>query len=107
MTHITSRTQLLTWLAEHPPNKMVQRAIDRGTVTIWGLFKGGWVVSADYRGKNYVVGIKPVGVERRLICGLLSRVPIEDYVGGDTPLTRGDRPPKTPPPTNGRTQGRP
>ena len=89
--HIISRTQLLTWLADHPPNRVVQRAIDRGKVTVHGLFKGGWVVEAEYLGQSYVIGIKPVGVEGRLICGLLKRVPVNDYVGGDSPLSKGDR----------------
>ena len=88
--HIISRTQLLTWLADHPPNRVVQRAIDRGHVTVHGLYKGGWVVEAEYLGQSYVIGIKPVGVEGRLICGLLKRVP-DDYVGGDSPLSKGDR----------------
>jgi hypothetical protein len=89
--HIISRTQLLTWLADHPPNRVVQRAIDRGKVTVHGLFKGGWVVEAEYLEQSYVIGIKPVGVESRLICGLLKRVPVGDYVGGDSPLSKGDR----------------
>ena len=89
--HIISRTQLLTWLADHPPNRVVQRAIDRGKVTVHGLFKGGWVVEAEYLRQSYVVGIKPVGVEGRLICGLLKQVPVDDYVGGDSPLSKGDR----------------
>ena len=89
--HIISRTQLLTWLADHPPNRVVQRAIDRGKVTVHGLFKGGWVVEAEYLGQSYVVGIKPVEVSGRLICGLLKRVPVDGYVGGDSPLSKGDR----------------
>jgi len=89
--HIISRTQLLTWLAENAPNRVVQRAIDRGHVTVHGLFKGGWVVEAEYLGQSYVVGIKPVGIDGRLICGLLKGVPVGDYVGGDSPLSKGDR----------------
>lgn len=91
MHHIISRTQLLTWLAENAPNKVVQRAIDRGCITVHGLFKGGWVVEAVYLGQSYVVGIKPTGIGGRLICGLLKRVPVGDYVGGDSPLSKGDR----------------
>ena len=89
--HIISRTQLLTWLAENAPNRVVQQAIDRGRVTVHGLYKGGWVVEAEYLGQSYVVGIKPVGIEGRLICGLLKGVPVDDYVGGDSPLSKGDR----------------
>lgn len=90
MFHITSRSQLLNWLSEHAPNKVVQRAIDRGHITVHGLFKGGWVVEAKYHGQNYVVGIKPIGVNRRLVCGLLKQVPTEDYVGGESELAKGD-----------------
>lgn len=89
--HIVSRTQLLTWLAENAPNKVVQQAIDRGKVTVHGLFKGGWVVEAEYLGQSYVVGIKPVGIGDRLVCGLLKRVPVDDYLGGNSPLSKGDR----------------
>jgi hypothetical protein len=89
--HITSRTQLITWAADHAPNRVVQQAIDRGEVTVWGLFKGGWVIEAVHNDKSYVIGIRPVGIEGRLVCGLLSRVPMDDYVGGDSPLTRGDK----------------
>jgi len=91
MHHITSRTQLLTWLADHPPNKVVQRAIDRGKITVHGLFAGGWVVETEYHGQSYIIGIRPVGVDGRLICGLLSGVPVDDYVGGDSPLSKGDK----------------
>lgn len=91
MTHIISRTQLLTWLADHPPNRVVQQAIDRGRITVHGLFKGGWVVEAEYLGQSYVVGIKPVGISGRLICGLLKGVPVDDYVGGISPLSKGDK----------------
>ena len=90
MHHITSREQLIKWLVDHPPNRVVQRALERGKVTLHGLFKGGWVVEAEYHGQSYVVGIKPIGVERRLICGLLKTVPVDDYVGGDTPINKGD-----------------
>lgn len=89
--HIISRNWLLTWLSDNAPDKAVQKALDRGRVTVHGLFKGGWVVEAVYNGQSYVVGIKPVGVEGRLVSGLLSHVPTETYVGGDTPLTRGDK----------------
>jgi hypothetical protein len=90
MTHITSRNQLLTWLAQNAPNKTVGRAIDRGQVIVHGLFEGGWVVSTVYLGRTHILGIRPMGVERRLVCGLLSRVPIEEYIGGETLLTKGD-----------------
>ena len=90
MTHITSRTQLINWAADHAPHKAAQRAIDRGQVTVHGLFKGGWAISAEYGGQTYVVGIRPVGIDGRLVCGLLSRVPVEEYIGGETPLARGD-----------------
>ena len=90
MTHLTSRHDLIQWLAEHAPNKAVQRAINHGRTTHHGLFKGGWVVSAEYRGQTYVVGVKPVGIPPRLICGLLSGVPTEDYVGGSGVLAKGD-----------------
>jgi len=92
MTHITSRNQLLTWLADNAPNKQVQRALDRGTVIVWGLFKGGWVVEVRYHERSDVIGIRRTGVEGRLVCGLLNRVPVEDYIGGDTPLSCGDTP---------------
>ena len=91
MYHITSREQLLKWLVEHAPNKVVQRALERGKVTLPGLFRGGWVVEAVYHGQSYVVGIRPVGVECRLICGLLKAVPTNDYVGGDSPVNKGDK----------------
>lgn len=90
MHHIISRTQLLTWLAEHAPNKVVQRAIDRGRVTVHGLFKGGWVVETEYQGTSYVIGIRPRPLGGGLICGLLTRVP-DGYIGGDSPLSKGDR----------------
>jgi len=88
--HITSRTQLLSWLSEHAPNKLVQRAIDRGRTTVHGLFKGGWVISTEYKGCKYIVGIRPIGIKGRMVCGLLTRVPWEYYVGGETPINKGD-----------------
>jgi len=88
--HITSRTQLLSWLANNAPNKLVQRAVDRGKTTVHGLFKGGWVVSTEYKGCKYIVGIRPIGIKGRMVCGLLTRVPWEYYVGGETPINKGD-----------------
>jgi len=88
--HITSRTQLLSWLANNIPNKLVQRAVNRGTITIHGRFKGGWVVSTKYKGHEYIVGIRPIEIEDKMVCGLLSRIPWDDYVGGNTPINKGD-----------------
>ena len=90
MFHITSRSQFLDWLVEHAPNKVVQQALNQGKITVHGLFKGGWVVETEYHGTSYIVGIKPIGVDRRLVCGLLSHVPVEDYVGGESELAKGD-----------------
>ncbi|MHC4688015.1 MAG: hypothetical protein ACYTEW_27515 [Planctomycetota bacterium] len=89
--HLTSRHDLIAWLAEHAPNRAVQRAIDRGKTTHHGLFKGGWVVSTEYGGQTWVVGIRPVGIPPRLTCGLLSGVPWKEYVGGDGVLACGDK----------------
>lgn len=91
MHHLTSRHQLISWLADNPPNKAVQRAIDRGVVIHHGLFKGGWVVSATYMGHTWVVGIRRVGMPPRLVCGLLRAVPDGDYIGGDGVLAGGDK----------------
>lgn len=88
--HIQSRHQLLEWVANHAPTKAVQIALDRGRVKVHGLYRGGWVISAAYHGYEYIIGIKPTGPQGRLVCGLLSRVPSEDYMGGSTPLSRGD-----------------
>ena len=92
MTHIISRNQLLTWLSDNAPDGITKRALDMGKVTVWGLFKGGWVVEAQRNGKSYVMGVKPCGIDGHLVCGRLSKVPFEDYVGGDSPLAKGDRP---------------
>jgi len=89
--HLTSRHQLIEYAANHAPCSSVRRAIDHGTVTHHGLFKGGWVISARYGGQTWVVGIRSVGVPPRLVCGLLSGVPTSEYVGGDGVLARGDR----------------
>jgi len=90
MIHLTSRHQLITWLAEHASNKTVQRAINRGTTTHHGLFKGGWVVSTEYHGQTWLGGIRPMGFPPRLVWGLLRAVPWGDYVGGDGILAGGD-----------------
>jgi len=91
MPHLTSRYDLIHWVAEHAPNRAVQRAIDRGQVIHHGLFKGGWVVSATYQGQTWVVGVRCVGIPPRLICGLMSGVPVSEYVGGEGVLARGDK----------------
>lgn len=88
--HLTSRHQLISWIADHPPNRAVQRSIDRGKTTHHGLYKGGWVVSTEYGGQTWVVGIRRVGIPPRLVCGLLSGVPKQDYVGGVGVLAKGD-----------------
>lgn len=88
--HLTSRHQLIEWAAGHISIPCVQRALDRGRVTHHGLFKGGWVISAEYRGQTWVIGVRPVGIPPRLVCGLLSRVPIDEYVGGNSELAKGD-----------------
>ena len=49
------------------------------------------MVEAEYLGQSYVIGIRPVGIEGRLICGLLKGVPKSDYVGGTTPISKGDK----------------
>ena len=90
MHHIQSRHQLLQYVSDHAPTRASQIAIDRGRVLVHGLYRGGWVISAEYRGQTYVIGVKPVGIQGRLMCGLLNQVPIDDYVGGETPLARGD-----------------
>ena len=95
--HLSSRHDLIAWLAEHAPNRAVQRSIDHGKTTHHGLFKGGWVVSTRYKGQTWVVGIRPVGIPPRLVCGLLSGVP-DEYVGGVGELARGDSPPTSPQP---------
>jgi len=88
--HLTSRHQLIEWAAEHAPAKCVQRALDRGQVTHHGRFKDGWVISARYRGQTWVLGIRPVGLPPRLVCGLLKAVPWGDYIGGEGVLAKGD-----------------
>jgi hypothetical protein len=90
VTHIQSRHQLLQYVSDHAPTKAAQTAIDRGRVIVHGLYRGGWVISAEYRGQTHVIGVKPVGIQGRLVCGLLNRVPVDDYVGGDSPLVKGD-----------------
>lgn len=37
-----------------------------------------------------MVGIRYVGMPPRLVCGLLSGVPVGEYVGGDGVLAGGD-----------------
>jgi|GEM_PF-6901272 len=101
MHHIQSRHQLLQYVSDHAPTKAAQIAVDRGQVIVHGLYRGGWVISAEYRGQTYVIGVKPIGVQGRLVCGLLNRVPVDDYVGGETPLAKGDQP------TTERTQAGP
>ena len=91
MVHLQSRNQLIDWLADNPPNRAVQRAIDHGTTTHHGLFKGGWVVSTRYKGQTWVIGIRRVGIPPRLVCGLLSGVPWDEYVGGSGVLAGGDQ----------------
>ena len=91
MIHLQSRNQLIAHAAENTPNSAARRALSKGRVTHHGLFKGGWVVSAEYGGQTYVVGIRPVGIPPRLVCGCLSGVPVKDYVGGKGELARGDR----------------
>ena len=90
MHHLTSRHDLIAWLVEHAPNKAVQRAINHGKTTHHGLFKGGWVVSAEYHGQTWIVGVRPMGFPPRLVCGLLRTVPWSEYVGGDGVLAGGD-----------------
>ena len=89
--HLTSRHQLIDWLAEHAPNRAVQRAIDHGTTIHHGLFKGGWVVSTRYKGQTWVIGIRRVGIPPRLVAGLLSGIPWREYVGGSGVLAGGDQ----------------
>lgn len=92
MTHFRNKNDLLNWLSEHAPNKIVRRALDRGTTTVWGLFKGGFVIEIKHLRKSYVVGIKPSKILGKHCCGLLRQVPFKDYEGGSTPLTMGDCP---------------
>jgi len=90
MIHIQSRHQLLQYVSDHAPTRASQIAVDRGRVLVNGLYRGGWVISATYRGQTHVIGIKPTGVRGELVCGLLTCVPESDYIGGETPLARGD-----------------
>lgn len=90
MTHFRNRNDLLNWLSEHAPDKIVRRALDRGTTTIWGLFKGGFIVEIKYLNRQYVIGIKASQHIGDYCCGLLKRIPFEHYEGGPTPLTNGD-----------------
>ncbi len=95
MTHFHNRTQFLTWVRDNAPNPVVRKALDRGTVTVWGLFKGGFVVEVESDIRKYVIGVR--ASEKHLgeyFTGLLSRVPFNSYVGGNTPLTAGDYPEK-------------
>ena len=89
---LRSRQDLLSWLGNNAPNSIVDTAIIRGECIVWGLFEGGWVVEVRYHNKSHVIGIKPEGIEGTLICGMMSRIPFKDYIGGDSPLTRGDYP---------------
>lgn len=93
MTHFLDRTDFLAWLAIHAPDNTVKRALDMGTVTVWGLFKGGFVVEVSFNKRVYYIGVRAsTHKPGEYFTGLLSRVPFKSYVGGDTPLTRGDRP---------------
>ena len=93
MHHIQSRHQLLQYVSDHAPTKASQIAVDRGRVLVHGLYRGGFVIQADYQGHTYIIGVKPIGIQGRLVCGLLNRVPVDDYVGGETALAKGDQPP--------------
>lgn len=92
MTHFRNRNDLLNWLSEHAPDKIVRRALDRGTTTIWGLFKGGFIVEVKYLSRQYIIGIKASQTLGEYCCGLLKRIPFENYKGGSTLLTAGDYP---------------
>ena len=53
------------------------------------------MVSTEYGGQTWVVGIRHVGIPPRLVCGLLKAVPVGEYVGGDGVLDCGDSSPNT------------
>ena len=95
MTHFQNRTEFLSWLADNVKDPRVQRALDKGETTIWGLFKGGYVVETQLKGKSYLIGIKPINLGQQLICGLIKSIPFQDYIGGDTDLKAGDYPEKS------------
>jgi len=102
--HLTSRYDLIEYAANHTPHSAVRRAIDHGQVIHHGLFKGGWVISATYGGQTWVLGIRPVGVPPRLVCGLLKAVPLAEYVGGDGVLAKGDSSPAQQPDTSRQSE---
>jgi hypothetical protein len=84
-----SRQQLINWLRANAPHKFIAKAIDKGPVTVRGLFKGGLVVEAG----KYILGIRTSTTKiGKWVCGELKTVPWQDYVGGATPLTSGDYP---------------
>ena len=94
MMHLKTKNELLHWLVGHTKDSEIRKAFNHGTVTLHGLFKGGWVVEAVKGSIRVVVGIRPTGVRGDLICGRLSSVPWFDYKGGTAPLDAGDRPDK-------------
>jgi len=84
-----SRQSLIQWLHDHAPTPSTRHALDRAEVTVWGLFEGGFVVQVG----KFFLGIRPHREKMgEWVCGFLSRIPWESYIGGDTPLTGGDHP---------------
>ena len=94
--HISTRAQLYRHVAQTTNDVGIRDSINRGCTTLWGRFKGGWVLETRYDREHpgsIVVGIKITGaVGQHLIHGRLSAVPWADYIGGESAMDEGDYP---------------
>lgn len=92
MQHIQNRDQLISTIRNSIKDAAVRNALQHGHIIVWGKFKGGYVISADYLGVGTTIGMRIMGMPPRIVCGRLTDIPYESYVGGETDLEKGDFP---------------
>ena len=99
MTHFKTRNQLLEFLEEHGPYRMIRRAVVEGEVELYGYFEDsvfmpeGWAVRVKSRfGKEWFVSVYLNSHTHEYRAMVMHTIVWDYWKGGNSELFQGDHP---------------
>ena len=99
MTHFKTKNQLLEWLENNAPYRMIRRAVAEGEVELYGFFEysvfmpEGWAIRVKSRfGKQWYLSVYLDPHKHEYRAMILHAVVWNYYKGGNSELFRGDHP---------------